>query len=62
MNIMSFLQTYVCQTRARKKKKKREKERKVLLAISQGRTNYWEFETIVFVCEESLFVVINSYS
>lgn len=44
------------------KKKKREKERKVLLAISQGRTNYWEFETIVFVCEESLFVVINSYS
>lgn len=61
MNIMSFLQTYVCQTRARKKKK-REKERKVLLAISQGRTNYWEFETIVFVCEESLFVVINSYS
>lgn len=61
MNIMSFLQTYVCQTWARKKKK-REKERKVLLAISQGRTNYWEFETIVFVCEESLFVVINSYS
>lgn len=48
--------------RLEQEKKKREKERKVLLAISQGRTNYWEFETIVFVCEESLFVVINSYS